>query len=471
MTPGDAVLAWRAAVERRYRATRPRTEALAMRARGLLPGGETRVGSTVAPFGPIFVEAHGQELTDVDGNVVLDTTNNATSLIHGHANPAIVAAASAQIARGTQWLGLNPHTVELADLIVDRVPSVERVRFTNSGSEANGLMVKVARAFIGRDVILKMDATYHGSNDTFEFGPSGAGDPSADGVASVAGDPSAAAPLMEGLARNLADNVVIGRFNDTAGVLDLIERHAARLAGVLITPVVSVGMLEPEPGFLEAVREATHRHGILLLFDEVISLRVARGGAQERYGVTPDMTSMAKIIGGGFPIGAYGGRADIMALTDPTDGPPRVSHAGTFNGNPVSAAAGRVSLELLTPEAFERLEAAGERLQAVIRRAIKTSGAPFRVNRAGSLLYLDLAPETDDPDWAAAGATVRRLLPTAYLGHGLLGSAINATTVMTDEQIDEVGRRLEATMAELMEYLGEPLARAMQERPAAVALA
>src|SRR5439155_13581359 len=122
-------------------------------------------------------------------------------------------------------------------------------------------------------------------------------------------------------------------------------------------------MLAPAPGFLEAVREATQRSGILLLFDEVISLRVARGGAQERFGVTPDMTSMAKIIGGGFPIGAYGGRRDIMAVTDPTDGAPRVSHAGTFNGNPVSAAAGRASLELLTPDAFERLEVAGERLE------------------------------------------------------------------------------------------------------------
>ena len=368
----DGVFAWQAAVEGRYRAARPRSEALALRARALMPGGETRVGSSVPPFGPIFVEGSGQELADVDGNVVLDTTNNATSLIHGHANPAIVEAATRQIARGTQWLGLNPGIVELADLIVDRVPSVERVRFTNSGSEANGLMVKMARAFTGRDVILKMGASYHGSNDTFEFGP---GDNS---------DPSRAAPLMEGLPRNLSANVVIGRFNDPAGVVELIGRHAARLAAVLITPCLSVGWVEPEPGFLEAVREATLRHGILLLFDEVITLRLARGGAQERYGVTPDMTSMAKIIGGGFPIGAYGGRQEIMRLADPTDGAPRVTHSGTFNGNPVSAAAGRASLELLTPDAFVRLEGAGLALERAIRAEIQRSGAPFTLNRAGS---------------------------------------------------------------------------------------
>jgi glutamate-1-semialdehyde 2,1-aminomutase len=442
--PLDAALAWQAAVDRRYRAARPRSEALALRARALMAGGETRVGSTVPPYGPVFAEAHGQELTDVDGNVILDTTNNATSLIHGHANPAIVEAATRQVARGTQWLGLNPGIIDLADLIVDRVPSVERIRFTNSGSEANGLMVKVARAFTGRDLILKMDAQYHGSNDTFEFGPS------------LGADRGRPAPIMDGIARNLAQNVIIGRFNDTEGVVELIDQHAADLAAVLMAPVASVGYIEPAPGFLEAIRAATHRHGILLLFDEVITLRLSAGGAQQRYGVLPDLTSMAKIIGGGFPVGAYGGREEIMRITDPTDGTQRVSHAGTFNGNPVSAAAGRVSLELLTAEAFDRLEAAGERLERVVGAAIAGTGAPFHLTRAGSLLYMDfVAPESDA--WTDAAAIVRRRLPTAWLSHGLLGSAINATTVMTDAQIDEAGRRFHAGMAELMAFLGDAM--------------
>lgn len=449
-----AALAWQNAVDRRYRAARPRSEALALRAQTLLAGGETRVGSTAPPFGPVFAEGRGQELVDVDGNIVLDTTNNATSLIHGHANPVIVEAATRQIAHGTQWLGLNPGVVELADLIVERVPSVERVRLTNSGSEANGLMVKVARAFTGRDVILKMDAHYHGSNDTFEFGPS------------PDGDRSRATPLMEGLPRNLAENIVIGRFNDTQGVLELIERHADRLAAVLLTPVASVGMVEPAPGFLEALRAATHRHGILLLFDEVISLRLSRGGAQERYGVTPDMTSMAKIIGGGFPVGGYGGREDIMRVTDSTGGAARVVHSGTFNGNPVTAAAGRASLELLTSAAFERLETAGERLEGAVGAAIATTGAPFRITRAGSLLSLDFVP-VDSPEAAAVSPIVRRRLPAAWLSHGLLGSAINASTVMTDEQIEEIGRRFAAAMDELMEFTGEILAVDRHEPTAA----
>jgi glutamate-1-semialdehyde 2,1-aminomutase len=464
MSARDAVLAWSAAVERRYREARPRSEALAMRARGLLPGGETRVGSAVPPFGPIFAAGHGEELTDVDGNVVLDTTHNATSLIHGHANPTIVEAATRQIVNGTQWLGLNPHTIELADLIVDRVPSVERIRFTNSGSEANGLMVKVARAFTGRDVILKLDASYHGSHDIFEFGPSSGG------------DRSRGTPIMEGIPRNLPDNILIGRFNDADGVVELIERNADRLAAVLLTPVISVGMLSPRPGFLEAIREATQRAGVLLLFDEVISLRVARGGAQERFGVTPDMTSMAKIIGGGFPIGAYGGRADIMALTDPTDGTQRVSHAGTFNGNPVSAAAGVASLELLTPEAYVRLDDAGRRLERAIRTAIDTTRAPFFLNRTASLLYLEFtpsapaAPSDDTDEWTELTAMVRRRLPTAWLSHGLLGSAVNASTTVTDEQIDEVGRRFTAAMAELMSHVGDVLPTVMDAPRPAVAV-
>src|SRR5207253_8879368 len=222
---------------------------------------------------------------------------------------------------------------------------------------------------------------------------------------------------------------------DTAGVLELIDRHAARLAAVMLTPVASLGYIEPASGFLQAIREATHRHGVLLLFDEVISLRLARGGAQERYGVTPDMPSMAKIIGGGFPVGAYGGREEVMRLTDATDGAPRVSHAGTFNGNPVTAAAGQASLELLTPEAFVRLEETGQGLEAAIRDAIETTGAPFSVNRAGSLLYLDLTGPAEAGEWQAVAPAIRRRLPTAWLSHGLLGSAINSTTVMTGAQV------------------------------------
>ena len=182
------------------------------------------------------------------------------------------------------------------------------------------------------------------------------------------------------------------------------------LAAVIVTPVLSVGMVEPEPGFLEAIRDAAHRAGALLLFDEVITLRLARGGAQERYGVEPDLTSVAKIIGGGFPVGAFGGRADVMALTDPTAGA-RVMHAGTFNGNPVTMAAGLESVRMLTPDAFDRLERTGEALEAALRDAVAESGAPMEVARSGSLLWLDIPPPAP-----TASATGPRWRPSSVRG-------------------------------------------------------
>jgi glutamate-1-semialdehyde 2,1-aminomutase len=378
----EAVEAWRRDVEAEYVARRPRSAQLNRRLVDVLPGGDTRFSVTLEPFSTFFVEAHGQELIDADGNRYLDLANNATSLIHGHAHPRIVDAATRQVARGSAWIGPNPFQVELAEELVERVPSFEKVRFTNSGTEANNLMVKVARAFTGRDLILKMGAAYHGSGDLFEFGP-------------APEDGRRAAPLMAGVPENLANNVVIGRFNDADFTVDLIERYAGVLAAVIVTPVLSVGMVEPAPGFLEAIRDAAHRVGALLLFDEVISLRVARGGAQERYGVVPDLTAVAKIIGGGFPVGAFGGREDVMAMTDPTLGA-RVMHAGTFNGNPVTMAAGLESVRMLTPEAFEGLERTGEALERGLRAVIDETGVPMVLGRAGSLLFLDLAPPADD---------------------------------------------------------------------------
>jgi len=261
------VAAWRKAVESRYAAGRPASAALFERASRSLPGSDTRFSATLDPFSTYFVGGSGTELHDADGNSYLDLVNNNTSLIHGHAHPAIVEAVERQVRQGTAWVGPNPAQVEVAELLVERVPSLERVRFTNSGSEATAMMIKVARAFTRRDMIMKMDAAYHGCGDLFEFGP-------------APDDPSRPVPLMDGLPANLADNLVIGHFNDTAGCVDLIERYRDRLAAVILTPVMSAGLVEPEAGFLEGLRKATERHGILLCFDEVITLRLAPGGGR-----------------------------------------------------------------------------------------------------------------------------------------------------------------------------------------------
>ena len=438
MSRQQAITEWRQTVEARYAAKRPVSAALFERAQRSLPGGDTRFSSTLAPFSTYFTAGRGQELVDADGNRYLDFVNNNTALVHGHAHPAIVEAAKRQLTQGTAWAGPNPRQVDLAEMLVERVPSFERIRYTNSGSEATAMMIKVARAFTGRDLVMKMDAAYHGCGDMFEFGPS-------------AGDPTRPAPLMEGLPANLADNLVIGHFNDTAGCLELIERHRDRLAAVILTPVMSAGLVEPAPGFLEALCTATAQHGILLCFDEVITLRLGPGGAQRRFGVVPDLTAVGKIIGGGFPVGAFGGRADVMAITDP-NGEMRVAHAGTFNGNPVTMAAGCASVELLTPEAFEHLERIGEALERGLRAAVAESRAPMTVVRCGSLLWLDVDASADGGSWVEVAPEIRRTLRIAWLERGIHALGINATTVMTEQDVQQGMDAVQDVLDELMEF-------------------
>ena len=232
----------------------------------------------------------GPYIWDVDGNRRLDLNNNSTALVHGHSHPEIVAAVRAQAAQGTAWGGHNPTEVDWAGIICDRVPSIERVRFANSGTEANMHMLKVARAFTGRDLVLKLDGAYHGTYDGFEFAASAG----SDGIL----------PSTGGVPANLSSNVILGRWGDAEGVAGLVRENAERLAAVILTPFRSAGGFAPPPdGFLETLRAVTANEGVLLLFDEVISLRLGMGGAQGRYGVVPDMTALGKLIGVGYRSG------------------------------------------------------------------------------------------------------------------------------------------------------------------------
>jgi len=394
---------------------------------------------TLKPFAPYFVSGSGQHLRTADDKTVLDFLGNATSLIHGHAHPIIVQAAKEQLERGSAWSGPNARAIELAEIIHERVPSMERIRFTNSGSEATAMMVKVARAFTGRDVIMKMDATYHGCVDLFEFGPGVA--PSSPPKAYTAGVPA-----------NLADNVIIAKWNDTDGVVRAIEQNAERLAAVVLTPLVSAGWVEPNPGFLEAIRKATAAHGVLLLFDEVICFRIGYGGAQGRYSVKPDLTALAKVIGGGFPVGAFGGREDVMRLTDPASGPV-VAHAGTFNGNPVTSAAGVASMTLLTRDAFARLDALGERMRVQLRDVIQELGAPFRITGVASLAGMEYEPPDDDPEFASLASRIVPSLQVSYLNHGMHAKLFAAMTVMTERDVDAAASIVSNVLDELLEFV------------------
>ena len=370
-------------VEGEYRRRTPRSRALHERAQAWLPGGETRTGTAFAPYPTYMDRGEGNYLYDVDGNRLLDFTNNATSLIHGHAHPALVRAIQQQAARGTGWHAPHESQARLARLLCERVPSLERVRFCNSGTEANMNAIKAARAFTGRDRIVKMDSAYHGSYEGVEF--DGAAD-SANGAAPAARP----APTSRGVPRSMAENVHTMPFDDCDAARRLVTQHRHELAAVLVNPIVTrAGLHLPSPGYLVCLREVTRDNNVLLIFDEVITLRIARGGAQDYYGVVPDLTAMGKIVGGGLPVGAFGGRADIMELFAAGD-PPLVPHAGTFNGNPLTMAAGQVSLELLTPDAFDRLAALGDYLRDRLAAVVADCGLAFEVNAIASLVSLDL---------------------------------------------------------------------------------
>lgn len=419
MSDEDALTSWLDEERTRYRRLTPTSARLFERASQVLPGGDTRYSLAMDPYPTYADEASGTGVFDADGRRLLDLIYNATSLVHGHVHPEIADAIRRQAGRSTATLAPNTLQVELAEELCGRVESLERLRFTNSGTEATMMMIKTARGFSGRDLVLKMDGAYHGTFDAMEFNARAEGS-------------SEAVPYTGGVPANIGQNVVVGRYNDADGVVALIEKHAAELAAVIVTPMASTGTWEaPEPGFLEALREATLRHGVLLLFDEVIAFRIGHGGAQGRYGVRPDLTAFGKLIGGGMPVGAFGGRADVMAVTDPTRGP-LVAHAGTFNGNPVTSAAGLASLRLLDRAAFDHLEALGARFAAGLRDVVAGLELALDIRHQGSLVSIATRPDTP-PLWGAVSAAMR----LALLNRGVLGSGVFALpTVMTDAEVD-----------------------------------
>ncbi|GIJ23900.1 glutamate-1-semialdehyde 2,1-aminomutase [Micromonospora lutea] len=420
MDAGSPIAHWITTERSTFEERTPASAALFQRACRVMPGGDTRYSLAMHPY-PSYVEkASGTRLYDADGNRLLDLIYNATSLIHGHVHPRVTEAIREQAGRATAVLAPNAAQIALAEQLCARVPSLQRLRFTNSGTEATMMMVKTARAFTGRDLVLKMDGSYHGTFDGMEINATAPG--SARGV-----------PYTAGVPANLADNVIVGSFNDTDGVVSLIEQYADRLAAVIVTPMASIGTwIPPTPGFLEAIRAATAAQDVLLLFDEVIAFRVAPGGAQQRYGVTPDLTAYGKVVGGGMPVGAYGGRADVMAVTDPAGGP-RLAHAGTFNGNPVTAAAGLATLELLDAEAYQRLERVGELFADGLRDAFTDLDLPLAVRQVGSLVSVATTDRTPT-GWAEVNAAMR----LALLNRGVCGWGVFALpTVIDDAEIDE----------------------------------
>ncbi len=400
----------------RYLELTPKSKARWQEAAEYLPGGDSRNSIFWDPY-PIFVtSASGCHITDADGVDRLDFINTMTTLILGHANQPVMEAVKEQLDRGVVYNAPNEHQIRLAKLLCDRIPSFDLVRFTNSGTEATLNTIRAARAFTGKNKFAKVEGGYHGTHDAVTV--SVRVDVKKAGEAQ---QPKAVA-ASEGLADGILDQVVVIPFNDTANARRILEDNKDQLAAVIVEPVMgSVGMIPGTAEFLTMLREFTEENGIVLIFDEVISFRVAPGGSQQYYGITPDLTSLGKIIGGGFAVGAFGGRQDIMELYDPTKGP-KVSHAGTFNANPVTMVAGAVTLEHLTPDVYRDLAELTELLRQGIRRVCSDLEVPVQVTGLGSLFGIHFTgqPIVNYRDVAAEDAALRGQVFLGLMNEGIL---------------------------------------------------
>jgi glutamate-1-semialdehyde 2,1-aminomutase len=366
-----------------YLAKTPRSREMFEEALRVMPGGNSRTTTFFDPYPFYIVRGEGSRLWDDDGNERLDFNGNYTSLIAGHAHPSVVRAVQDVAGRGMSFPGPTAHEIRLAEILTGRIPSMEVVRFTNSGTEATMHAVRAARAFTGREKIAKVEGAYHGTHDWVLV--------SVAAGAADAGSRKRPKPVAwsAGVPKAVLKHTVVLPWNDLGGCVRVLERQAGDLAGLLIDPLVAnAGMIAPREGFLEGLREATRRLGIVLIFDEVISFRVAPGGAQQRFAVTPDLTTLGKIIGGGLAVGAFGGRADIMNAYDPRGGGGRINHGGTFNANPLTMAGGVATMELLTADAYARLEGLGDRLRAGVRSLLRRRKHPGQISGIGSLFWL-----------------------------------------------------------------------------------
>jgi glutamate-1-semialdehyde 2,1-aminomutase len=442
---------------RRWAVPGSKSAELFARAQRVMPGGNTRTTVYMAPYPPYAAFGEGCFVTDVEGDRRLDCLNNYTALIHGHAQPAIVEAASRRLAQGSSFPLPTPEEIELASVLCERLPSAEHVRFTNSGSEAVMMAVKGARAFTGRPRIAKFEGAYHGSYDYVEVSLGS----TPDNWGSLAAPASTA--YSAGTPPSVLEDVVVLPFNHAGHAVARIEREAARLAAVVVDPVPNrVGLMPARRDFLQALREVTARHGIVLIFDEVISFRVGYHGAQGAFGVTPDMTTLGKIIGGGFPVGAVAGRAEVMSVFDPRDGGPRAPHGGTFNANPVTMAAGLAAMGLLSEDAYARLDETGAKLRASLAACFERAGVAGGVTGMGSLFRLH-GTDREVTDYRSARTTsdeaarlqriVRRLLE-----HGVLISTTGLGCLSTPMGSPELESLVE-TFAAVLEMERDPALR------------
>lgn len=394
-----------------------------------MPGANTRSATYFAPYPLTLARGEGPFIWDADGNRFVDLVNNYTSLVHGHSHPVIGEAIEKTLRSGTVQPAPVALQAELSERIAGRVATVDQVRFTNSGTEANMNAIRLARATTGRDRVLKADWGYHGCWE---------GLPSLK--SEVVGVPEAVRSLVEWV-----------DFNSSGQIERAMAAHGSEIAAIILEPALGAGVIPADPDFILEARRAADEHGALFVLDEVVTLRLVHGGYQEKLGISPDLTTFGKIIGGGLPIGALGGPAELMAHFDPRR-PGSIPHSGTFNGNMLSMAAGIASLDLLPAAEIDRINELGGRLADGLRSEIATHESEAVITRDGSLvqIHFETGSEVRSGSDLNPGSTTLADFHLAALNSGVFVAPrgeFNVTTAMDEALVDETVERLGQALA------------------------
>lgn len=422
-----------------------RSAAYYQQALAVMPGGNTRTVNFHHPYLLSIEKGQGALIWDADGNKYIDFVNNYTSLIHGHSHPQVLEKINDTLPRGTSYGALIPEQVELAEVIKSRIKSIELIRFCNSGTEAALFGIRLARAYTKRPAIIKISGGYHGAYDDVE---------GLVGQQLVGDQLTRTDTLDKGIPTAVADQVYEVPFNDLEAMETVLKKYHQQVAAMIVEPMLGAGgVIPPQEGYLSGLRQLADRYNVLLIFDEVQTFRLSTGGAQEKYNVSADITILGKIIGGGFPIGAFGGKGEIMALLDQNKGG-SLTHNGTHNGNRISMAAGLATLQLFQQKEIDQLERLSEKLHNGLNEVIAKYALPACVTREGSLLNLHFVKTlpTNYEETHSPLNELRALVHLDLLNHGIFTiprGMLNLSTAITAEQIETTIKVFDEVMGKL----------------------
>ncbi|MBW1752469.1 MAG: aspartate aminotransferase family protein [Deltaproteobacteria bacterium] len=429
MSRKELVAKYSMKIEEAYQKRTPQSREVIKNAARYVPDGDFRVSVWLEPYPTVMARGDGCHLYDVDGNDYLDFSSNWTSMILGNNHPKIVEAITHQAPMGSAMAAPHPSAYEWAKMICDRIASVERVRFCTSGSEAVMFAIRAARAFTGRDKILKMEGNYHGSYDPMEM-------------------TTGWRKLPWGLPKSVEEDVLVTPFNDKEAAEKIIKENKDELAAVIVEGILgAAGMIPPEDDYLKHLQEMASQNDVLFIIDEVISFRLATGGAQEIFNVKPDLTVLGKTIGGGLPVGAFGGRQDVMAVYSPRQKRP-AHHAGTFVATPIAAVAGIANLKEMSAATLDRINSLGWLLAENLQKILDDLKIKAQIKGYGSLQQLHFTPEpvfTASTAYFTQDRDVLRLFHLSMMNKGVFIGSRGFYSISTPMSKTEINKALEAT--------------------------